>query len=274
MSVDLVTVKRIARLARIAVSDDGVSFKDIWHASKEEIHTQSMEKACLFRAADRLWRLYLSFVGSDGRWRIEMAEAEKPDAFDVTARVPILGPDDCNAEGVKDPHIYSVCGLLHMVVSYAPRPSTADHSAASMHAGGDVYNTGIVKSHSGLAVSGNGIDWEWVGDILSPPETGWDRYCTRINSVVRADPVWVGFYDGSAGVEENYEEKAGLCVSHDFRTWNRVTTDGPFVLSEHGSRSVRYIEVVPTDSHLRYYYEWTRPDGSHELRTNAVEWQR
>lgn len=260
---------------RIAVSDDGVSFRDIWQATKEELNTQSMEKACLFKAADRAWRLYLSLVGPDGRWRIEMVEAEKPDAFSVSERIPILDADTCRAEGVKDPHIYSLAGLLHMIVSYAPRPAdAAQQTAQSMHGTGDVYNTGIVKSHSGLAISGNGLDWEWLGDILSPPSSGWDQYCTRINSVVRAGPVWVGLYDGCASVEENYEEKAGLCVSHDFRSWHRVTTDGPFVLSEHGSRSIRYIDVVPTESHLRYYYEWTRPDGSHELRTNAVEWQK
>jgi len=258
---------------RVAVSDDGYHFEDIWHATKEAIDTQSMEKACLFKAGDDLWRLYLSFVDHDGRWCIQMTEAAAPDGFDATNRVPILSADDCGAEGVKDPVIYDIGGLLHMIVSYAPNPQAAEAGMAEkMHGNGDVFNTGIVKSHSGLATSGNGIDWVWQGDVLAPPASGWDQYCTRLNSVLYRPPVYIGFYDGSAGVEENYEEKAGICVSHDLRHWERITVDGPFVLSPHATRTIRYIEVVPTETRLHFFYEWTRPDGSHELRTNAVEW--
>ena len=83
-------------------------------------------------------------------------------------------------------------------------------------------------------------------------------------------PVWVGFYDGSRSVEENYEEKAGLCVSFDLRNWTRLTPEGPWVLSPHASRSIRYIEVIDCQGALWYYYEYTRPDGSHELRANRV----
>ena len=257
---------------RIAASEDGRQFEDIWSATKQDIDTQSMEKACLFKVAEDLWRLYLSFVDGDGRWCIEMTEAQQPDRFDVARRLPILDADDCGAEGVKDPVIYNIGGLLHMIVSYAPKPASVEAGAQQqMHATGDVYNTGIVKSHSGLATSGNGIEWTWQGDILSPPDRGWDQYCTRLNSVLYRPPVYVGFYDGSAGVEENYEEKAGICVSHDLRHWQRVTLDGPFVLSPHATRTIRYIEVVARETHLHYFYEWTRPDGSHELRTTAVE---
>lgn len=255
---------------RIAVSEDGVSFTDIWNATKEDINTQSMEKACLYKADENLWRLYMSFVGEDGRWRIEMTEAGAPDEFDVSRRVRILDADDCGAEGVKDPNIYNIGGLLHMIVSYAPRACGLVDDQ-QMHATGDIYNTGIVKSHSGLAVSGNGIDWVWKGDIMCPPEAGWDQYCTRLNSVLYCAPVYIGFYDGSASVAENYEEKAGLAVSHDLMHWDRITVGGPFVESPYASHTIRYIDVVPTDTHLHYFYEWTRPDGSHELRTSIVE---
>ncbi len=257
---------------RIAASEDGRHFEDIWSATKQEIETQSMEKACLMRVAEDLWRLYLSFVDGDGRWCIEMVEAPRPDGFDVRRRVPIMNADDCEAEGVKDPVIYNIGGLFHMIVSYAPKPVRVDaETHQKMHGTGDVYNTGIVKSHSGLATSGNGIEWNWEGDILSPPDKGWDEYCTRLNSVLYRSPVYVGFYDGSASVEENYEEKAGMCVSHDMRHWQRVTVEGPLVLSPHATRTIRYIEVVEREVHLHYFYEWTRPDGAHELRTSVVD---
>ncbi|MFO7945783.1 MAG: hypothetical protein R6V19_03075 [Armatimonadota bacterium] len=254
---------------RVAVSSDGVEFEDVWQATKEDIDTQSMEKACLMRAGEDLWRLYMSFVDDDGRWCIEMTQASSVDAFDPRDRTPILNADECGAEGVKDPVIYNIGGLLHMIVSYAPNPEVAE-SSDDMHGTGDVFNTGILKSHSGLATSGDGVNWSWQGDILSPPDSGWDQYCTRLNSVVYRDPVYVGFYDGSASVDENYEEKAGLCVSHDLRHWERITLDGPFVESPHATKTIRYIEVVALEDALHYFYEWTRPDGSHELRTNVV----
>jgi hypothetical protein len=256
---------------RIAVSDDGLAFEDIWRATREQIGTQSMEKSCLYRTGEGLWRLYLSFVGEDGRWRIEMTEAASPDAFDVGHRTPILDADDCGAEGVKDPAIYEFNGLLHMIVSYAPRPRAADpQTEAIMHATGDIYNTGVTKSHTGLATSVDGIRWTWEGDILSPPADGWDSYCTRIGSVLAVPHAFVGLYDGSADVSENYEEKAGICMSADMRHWRRLTSAGPFVLSPHSSRTIRYIEAVQAERAIYYYYEFARPDGSHELRGNRV----
>jgi len=258
---------------RIAASPDGLVFEDIWSATKEQINTQSMEKAALVRGQAGQWCLYMSFVDTDGRWVVELCRADTIEHLDPTDRTRILDADDCGAEGVKDPCVYNIGGLWHMIVSYAPTPPTlADDLKATMHTTGDVYNTGTTKSHTGLATSTDGIHWAWRGDILTPPEDGWDRYCTRIGSMVYMPPVFVGFYDGSASVEDNYEEKAGLCVSTDLRHWCRTTPEGPFVLSPHAQRTIRYIEVVQRPDALFYYYEYTRPDGSHELRANRVDW--
>ena len=263
---------------RIAESQDGTDFSDIWSATKADLGTQSMEKAGLFQGGGS-WHLYLSFVGDDGRWRIEGLTAARPEDFDVRRRTPVLDADDCvasrcgaegcGAEGVKDPAVYSVGGLQYMIVSYAPRPRAAAAPEA-LHGAGDVYNTGLVKSHTGLALSTDGAAWRWAGDILTPPVSGWDCQCTRIGAMVWEAPVWVGFYDGSASVAENYEEKPGLCVSTDLRHWERVTTAGPYAVSPHASGAIRYVEVVPLPTGWRYYYEYTRADGSHELRTSFV----
>jgi len=256
---------------RIAASTDGLAFEDVWRATKEQLNTQSMEKSAIVRGPEGQWRLYLSFVDTDGRWCIELCEADAVDGFDVSHRTRILDADACHAEGVKDPCVYNVGGMWLMIASYAPTPDAVTNEMRDvMHATGDVYNTGTTKSLTGLALSEDGVDWQWAGPILVPPQEGWDQYCTRIGSILYMPPVFIGFYDGSASVEDNYEEKAGMCISTDMRSWQRITTGGPFVLSPHAQRTIRYIEVVQLEDALLYYYEYTRPDGSHELRANRV----
>jgi len=254
---------------RIAVSEDGLRFDDVSCVTKEELGSPSLEKACLVKTLDGPLRLYISFVGADNKWRIEMLEADQPSELDPARRVQVLTPEDIGTEGVKDPVVLNVGGLWHMLVSYAPSPREATPDLQGrMHATGDVYNTGITKSHTGLAVSEDGLRWRWEGDVLSPPEQGWDAYCTRIGSVVCLPPVFVGFYDGAATVEENYEEQVGLAVSFDLRNWRRVTTSGPIVASPYGC--IRYVEALQREEDIFYYYEYTRADGSHELRANRV----
>lgn len=256
---------------RVAAGDDGFEFEDIWQADKEHLDSPSVEKSCITKPPDGDFRLYISFVdGETSKWRIDVIEADRPEEFDPSTRAKVFTPEELGIEGIKDPVVYHIGGLEHMIVSYAPSPSgPSAREQATMHATGDVYNTGIVKSHTGLATSEDGLSWCWEGDILSPPDEGWDAYCTRIGSVLYQPPVFLGFYDGSASVEENYEEQAGLAISYDFRCWRRTTTSGPWVTSPHGC--IRYIEALPVGDAVYYYYEYTREDGSHELRANRVE---
>ena len=59
--------------------------------------------------------------------------------------------------------------------------------------------------------------------------------------------------------------------SLDLRAWRRVSPDGPLIGAARGPGSVRYVEAVQAPRWIRYYYEYTRPDASHELRTSLVE---
>lgn len=45
---------------------------------------------------------------------------------------------------------------------------------------------------------------------------------------------------------------------------------GPILVSPHGSGSLRYMDAVPFEDRILYYYEYARPDGSHELRVNTA----
>jgi hypothetical protein len=257
----------------VARSADGKHFEDIWSAPKDAFgESSSVEKSSLVRDSDGRFLLYVSYVDSaDNRWRIDMLEADSPSGFDPATRRPVFTAADIHAEGVKDPYVINVAGLWHMIASYAPSPAVADDSAReAMHATADVYNTGIAKSSTGLAVSSDGRDWEWQGDIFAPRDRGWDSYCSRISSLVRVGQQWVACYDGSADVSENYEEQSGLAMSADLRSFVRLSMGGPVVQSCGGTRSVRYVDVVPVGDQLYFYYECARADGAHDLRLSIL----
>jgi len=257
-------------LFQIARSEDGERFEVITSIRKEDLGTSSIERGALLQTDDGTWRLYLSYVDpEDGRWRIDLMEAATPDAFDPVTRVPILTAADIATEGVKDPWVCRVGDTWHMIASFAPTP-TDDVPADAMHGTRDIYNTGTSKSLSGLATSEDGLAWTWHGAILEPSDDGWDRYAARLNTVYRHGGVFVGLYDGAGDVSENYEERCGLAVSGDLRTWTRLSTKGPAAGPNGGPGSVRYAEAVQAAGWTRFYYEYTRDDGSHELRTVLV----
>ncbi|MGC8890020.1 MAG: hypothetical protein ACP5PC_04870 [bacterium] len=258
---------------RIAESEDGINFRTIWRTDKSYFGGISLEKASLIKTLEGNYRLYISYVDpEDNRWRIDMLEADKIENLDPTKKTKIFTPSDLGIEGIKDPEVIILGGLYYMFVSYAPSPKGIDPILRSkMHETADVYNTGISKSCTGLAVSADGINFKWLGDLLSPRENSWDAYATRITSIVYSSPIFYAFYDGSRDVSENYEEKLGLAVSLNLKDFEIVSVNGPILLSPYSSGSVRYVSVVPVLSRLYYYYEMAVSDGSHELRVSVVE---
>jgi len=191
---------------RIAASTDGVHFETVWSMTKEQLGTVSMEKACLLRCLDGLWRLYISYVDPvDSKWRTDVLEAATPEHFSPEVRRTVFTAQQIGAEGVKDPWVCIVGRMYYMLLSYAPTPQALKEADRQrMHATGDVYNTGITKSVTGLATSTDGVAFEWRGMIMDVGK-GWDKYCSRLSSFIYRPPVFVGFYDGSTSVEENYE---------------------------------------------------------------------
>jgi len=257
-------------LFQVARSTDGERFEVVCSIRKEDLDSSSIERGALVQVEDGTWRLYLSFVDpEDGRWRIDLLEAAEPSGFTASRRRPVLTAADIGAEGIKDPWVCRVGDTWHMIASYAPTPEE-DIDPTVMHGTRDIYNTGTSKSLTGLATSEDGLSWTWQGAILEPSEEGWDAYAARINTVYRAGGRFIGLYDGSRSVEENYEERCGLAVSNDLSVWRRLSTDGPAAGPDGGPGSVRYAEAVQGAGWVRFYYEYTRPDGSHELRTVRV----
>lgn len=254
---------------RIASSRDGITFEDIWSATKDQLDSPSIERCALVHQPGAGWRLYVSYVDpTDDRWMIGLVEAEQADAFDLTATRPVLTAADIDAEGVKDPFIFRVAGLDHMVVSYAAASTAA--SQEQLHGTQDAYNTGLIQSASGLATSADGLAWQWEGGILGPSPGDWDCYCARIGTLWYRHPVWLALYDGSADVSENYEERCGLAFSSDLREFQRVTRNGPLFQAPETKGALRYFDVLALPDVTYFYYEMARPDGSHDLRVHRM----
>lgn len=247
----------------VAISDDGVHFRDVWSVHKDELGSSSMERFCLMPTADGKYRLFLSYVDpADSRWRIDSIDAPHPSGFDIASRKPVLTASSTRTEGVKDPYVLQTGPVTYLFASFA---ASRDGIDAQAHATGDIYNVGATTHPTGLAVSTDGENFTWRGEIL-PVGAGWDRYQARLNSVVPVAGGFIGFYDGSASHEENYEEHCGVAVSPDLRSWTRLSGDGPWIRGANGDGSVRYVDALIADGQWWIYYEMTRADSAHELR--------
>lgn len=248
---------------RIAASRDGQHFETVWTAAKDRFGAESIERCALTRVGDA-WRLYASFVRRDDRrWRIGLVESHAVDAFDPATITVVLDPTDLGLAAVKDPWLRRDGDRWLMFVSYGTLPT----QEAGLHASGDALSTGRTLSATGLATSADGRRWTWEGPVLLPSTSGWDAFTTRLSTAVRDGDGWLGLYDGSASLAENYEERCGLARSRDLRDWGRVSVDGPAIGTVNGPGGVRYVEITEAGD---VFYEYTRPDGAHELRATRT----
>jgi hypothetical protein len=77
----------------------------------------------------------------------------------------------------------------------------------------------------------------------------------------------VAYYDGRASAAENYEERTGVATGTEPTALTPIG-NAPSAESPYAGRGLRYLDILPlSDGRYRLYYEMTRPDGSHELRT-------
>jgi hypothetical protein len=254
---------------RIARSSDLQRWEDVVTITKDRYDSASVERSCLQRGKDGLWRYFTSYVHpADGRWCTAVVKASRVAELNPANRKVIFSAPPLGLEGVKDPWIMEHEGTYYLFLSIAtPTPKTSEGSHTSL----DIFNTGECKSATGLATSRDLERWEWHGVVFAPGATGWDQYCRRINSVVAIPGSteaarFLAFYDGSASHLENYEEKCGLAVSKDLRQWQTISAQKPTFTSPHASTSLRYIDAKFAQGALHLFYEFARADGSHDMR--------
>lgn len=255
--------------ARIARSTDGENFEDVWMVTKDKFESASIERCALRRGRDGQWRFFVSYVDPvDGRWCVDLLKAAEVSKLDPARRTRLFSAKALGLEGVKDPWILEASGGFFMFLSVAiPTARTKDSSHDTL----DIYNTGECLSGTALAFSRDLDEWQWNGIVFAPEGRGWDGYCRRINCVIAQEERWLAFYDGSSSEKENYEERTGLAEFVPFAGWRTRTASHPFLTSPFASRSLRYLDALRRKNRFRFFYEFARDDGSHDLRSIEVE---
>ena len=252
-------------LAAIAQSTDGgSSFSDIWSLSKHEVGTSSLERCCLRPSPGGPspgggWHLYTSWEDppESGRWRVDVMSASSPTGFSAASARPVVTAAEVGVDAVKDPHL--VIGAGGGPEGTGPELVMYVSTFLTPHGPAPTY----------YATSRDGLQFDWQGEALGVG-TGWDAYQARISSVMPFESGFVAYYDGAASFADDTEERCGLAVSVDLRTWRRVTTTGPALVSPHATGSLRYADVSRYGGRWWVYYEYARADGSHELRRNVL----
>ncbi len=238
----------------VARSADGVRFETVATIRREWMQAESLERPCLVHTPAGRWRLYLSCATPGTKhWRVELLEAGDPSRFDVRERLVVL-PGDAKT-GVKDPVIRHRGGGWHLWASCHPLadPAEADQMVTE------------------YATSDDGLDWVWHGTALSGRSGLWDARGTRVSAVCYADTtagaMIAAFYDGRASAVENFEERTGIATGAEPAALDAIGTTAA-AESPYAGRGLRYLDILPLgDGRHRLYYEMTRPDGAHELRT-------
>ena len=232
----------------VARSADGVHFETLLTIRREELGAESLERPALVMTPDGAWRLYLSCATPGTKhWRVEVLEARHPGAFD-TRRSRVVLPGDAGT-AVKDPVIVRDGDLWHLWASVHPLadPGQTDRMATD------------------YACSADGLAWTWQGTALSPRPGEWDSRGARVTAVRLAPGSVVAYYDGRASAAENFEERTGIAAGAGPAA---LTAHGPIAQSPYDGGGLRYLCILGLgDFRERYYYELTRADGAHELRT-------
>ncbi len=234
----------------VARSDDGVRFTPVVELTKDAFGAESLERPALVRTPEGRWRVYVSCATPGTKhWRVDLIEAGTVAGLGTAAPRTVL-PGSATA-AVKDPVLRHDGRQWQLWASVHP----LDDPAATDR---------MTTEH---ATSPDGITWRWRGTALAGRPGAWDARGVRFSTVVHRGPrVWA-LYDGRATAEENWEERTGLAVGDGAGAFTAVG-DVPLLQSPHPPHGLRYAErVALPDGRARWFFETTRADGAHELRT-------
>ena len=237
----------------VARSRDGVTFETVAELTKDQFGAESLERPALVRTPAGRWRLYVS-VATPGtkHWRVDLLEADTPAGLATASPETVLPGDD--TVGVKDPVLLHDELGWHLWASVHPLESWDDADRMTTE----------------YATSPDGVHWTWRGTALAGREGEWDARGVRVSAVHReGDEIWAT-YDGRATAAENWEERTGVARGKRQAdgTFGPLTAEGEPIGSPNAPHGLRYVTAVTLpDGTSRLYYEATRADGAHDLRT-------
>jgi hypothetical protein len=240
----------------VARSDDGVAFEQVLRISRDEFGAESLERPALVHTPDGRWRLYVSCATPGTKhWRVDLLEADSVEGLG-SARPETVLPGSA-AAGWKDPVVRESGGRWYLWASVHPLddPGATDR---------------MTTEH---ATSDDGRRWTHEGTALAGTPGSWDARGVRFATVLLGpdgpdDPATWALYDGRASAEENWEERTGLARATGAGGRFAAEPTGPLLSSPHARGGLRYADAVPLpDGTTRWFYEATRADGAHELRT-------
>ena len=238
----------------IARSADGIAFTTVAEVGKDRFGAESLERPALVRTAEGRWRLYVSAATPGTKhWRVDLLEAGSPAGLAGAPTRTVLAGDE--SAGVKDPVLHHDGYGWHLWASVHPLESWADADRMTTR----------------YATSADGVHWTWRGTALAPRPGEWDARGVRVTSVrVDGDEITVA-YDGRATAGENWEERTGVARGTRLPdgSFGELTAEHrPPLGSPHAPYGLRYLSLVTMpDGRQRGYYEATRADGAHDLRT-------
>ncbi len=255
--------------ARIAESSNGEDFNVICEGTKDQLNANSLEAGSIIKDPNSgKWRLYISYQPKDQKsWRVSMVESKSPKVFDLREHRTVMLPGDYGLFSLKDPSVFIVGGQYYAFVSVDQEGNyeVVEKNGKEVRRPKGFDSTGLLTSPDGKYWR----DFRFVLESGGGAQGERGHYKARLNSLVWLPPIFVGFFDGGDTFFDNFEEWAGVATSHDLENWKRVSRDGPWVESPHGS--IRYMDALIHEGQIHYFYEYTREDGSHEIRTNSLE---
>jgi hypothetical protein len=232
----------------VAVSDDGLRYRTEVVVPADRFDCASLERPALVSLGAGRWRLYVSCSTANSKhWWVECVDADSIAGLATGRRTRVLPGDAATAW--KDVVVRRDDSGWQMWACRHPLDG-GDGEADRMST---VYFT-----------SADGLAWAHAGTALAPTPGNWDGRGTRVTSVVHAGGEWLACYDGRASAAENWSERTGIAAGR--QPGALTATAGP----TSPGRTVRYVSVVETPDALRLYWEASRPDGAHDVRTAVL----
>ena len=226
----------------VARSEDGVHFESIATLTSAEFGAASLERPTLVPLADGGFRVYVSCsTWHSKHWWVEAVDLGNG------ARHVVLPGDAATAW--KDIVIRRDAGGWRMWACRHP-----------LDGGDDAAD----RMSTWYATSSDGLEWDFTGPALLPTAGTWDARGARVSSVLPSDGGWLAFYDGRASAGENWHERTG--VAYGRTPDSLIAVCGPTPVG----RTVRYLSLAELPDGYQLYWEASRPDGAHDLRTAYV----